>query len=376
LNVTATPAPVASQTDGWSARYTGTFHADTAARYRFSLTAGGQATVRIDGKEVLTYVPGRESVRNAFLALTAGDHAIEVTYVSAAPAGGRTPRTSLVLGSQAGYDRLHQEAAAAARAADVAVVVLADVTSEGMDRSTLALPADQNELVAAVAAANPRTVVVLNTSGAVVMPWLGNVQGVIANWYAGQEQGNAVAALLFGDAEPGGRLPETFPASDRQGPAKTGVEFPGDGVHVFYDEGLAVGYRWYQASGEKPLFPFGFGLSYTTFRLGGLRLSRTPGGLRAQVTITNTGRRTGSEVVQLYVAAPDAAQEPAQQLKAFSKVTLQPGQTISVALDVPMDELAVWLSSSTGWTVVPGNYAVGAGTSSADLPLRGRVTLP
>jgi beta-glucosidase len=137
-----------------------------------------------------------------------------------------------------------------------------------------------------------------------------------------------------------------------------------------------VGYRWYQASGEKPLVPFGFGLSYTTFRLGGLRLSRTPGGLRAQVTITNTGRRTGSEVVQLYVAAPDSAQEPAQQLKAFSKVTLQPGQTISVALDVPMDELAVWPNSSTGWTVVPGNYTVGVGTSSADLPLRGRVTLP
>jgi beta-glucosidase len=95
-------------------------------------------------------------------------------------------------------------------------------------------------------------VVVLNTSGAVLMPWLGSVRSVIANWYAGQEQGNAVAAMVFGDAEPGGRLPETFPATDRQGPAKTSVEFPGDGVHVFYDEGLAIGYRWYQHSGEKP----------------------------------------------------------------------------------------------------------------------------
>ncbi|MFF1613400.1 glycoside hydrolase family 3 C-terminal domain-containing protein [Amycolatopsis sp. NPDC058278] len=375
LNVTATPAPVASQTDGWSARYTGTYNAAAAGCYRFSLTAGGLTTLTIDGKVVFTYLPGRESVQNGFVTLTAGDHAMEVTYVSPAPAGGRAPRTSLALGAQAGYDQLHREAAAAARAADVAVVVLSDVTSEGMDRSTLALPADQNELVAAVAAANPRTVVVLNTSGAVLMPWLGSVKGVIANWYAGQEQGNAVAAMLFGDAEPGGRLPETFPASDQQGPAKTGVEFPGDGVHVFYDEGLAVGYRWYQQSGEKPLFPFGFGLSYTTFRLDNLRVSRTPDGLRAQVSVTNTGRRAGSEVVQLYVAAPDAAQEPAQQLKAFSKVSLKPGQSTVVTLDVPREELAVWLNSSTGWTVVPGNYGIGVGTSSADLPLRSRISL-
>ncbi|MEV6641687.1 glycoside hydrolase family 3 C-terminal domain-containing protein [Amycolatopsis sp. NPDC051371] len=376
LNVTAAPAAVASQTDGWSARYTGTFNASAAGGYRFSLTAGGLTTLSIDGKTVLTYLAGRESVQNALVTLTAGNHAVEVTYVSAAPVpGGRAPRTSLVLGFQAGYDQLHQEAAAAARAADVAVVVLADVTSEGMDRSTLALPADQNELVAAVARANPRTVVVLNTSGAVLLPWLDSVKGVIANWYAGQEQGNAVAAMLFGDAEPGGRLPETFPASDQQGPAKTSVEFPGDGVHVFYDEGLAIGYRWYQHSGEKPLFPFGFGLSYTSFRLGDLRVSRTPGGLRASVSVTNTGRRAGSEVVQLYVAAPDAAREPAQQLKAFSKVTLQPGQRTTVTLDVPRDELAVWLNSSTGWTVVPGNYGVGVGTSSADLPLRGRISL-
>ncbi|MFI5610200.1 glycoside hydrolase family 3 C-terminal domain-containing protein [Amycolatopsis sp. NPDC051903] len=375
LNITATPAAVAGETDGWSARYAGTFHADEAAGYRFSLSVGGLTTLSIDGKEVLTALPGREAVQNALVDLTAGEHAVEVTYVSAAPVGGRAPRTSLVLGSQTGYDKLHQAAAAAARAADVAVVVVADVTSEGMDRSTLALPADQNELITAVAQANPNTVVVLNTSGAVLMPWLGGVKAVLANWYAGQEQGNALAAMLFGDEEPGGRLPETFPAANDQGPAKTTVEFPGDGVQVYYDEGLAVGYRWYEHSGEKPLFPFGFGLSYTSFRLGGLRLSRTTGGLRVQATVTNTGRRAGSEVVQLYVAAPDAAREPAQQLKAFTKVALKPGQTTTVTLEVARDDLAVWLDSTTGWTVVPGSYTVGVGTSSADLPLRGRLSL-
>jgi beta-glucosidase len=376
LNVTATPAAVAAQTGGWSARYTGTFHAADAGGYRFSLTAGGLTTLSIDGKLLLTYQAGREAVRNALITLTAGDHAIEVTYSSAAPVpGGRAPRTSLVLGYQAGYEKSHQAAAAAARSAEVAVVVVADLTSEGMDRSTLALPADQDELIAAVAEANPNTVVVLNTSGAVLMPWLGSVKAVLANWYGGQEQGNALAAMLFGDAEPGGRLTETFPASDQQGPAKTTVEFPGDGVHVYYDEGLAIGYRWYQQSGEKPLFPFGHGLSYTSFRLDGLRVSRTPGGLRAQVRVTNTGHRAGSEVVQLYVWAPDAAREPAQQLKAFAKVTVQPGQSTTVTLDVPRESLAVWLDSGTGWTVLPGVYTVAVGTSSAELPLRDRVTL-
>jgi beta-glucosidase len=376
LNITTTPAAVSAQTDGWSARYTGTFHAAEAGGYRFSLTAGGLATLSIDGKAILTYLPNRESVQNALVTLAAGDHTVEVTYVSAAPIPGRRPpRTSLVLGYQAGYDKLHQAAAAAAHSADVAVVVVADVTSEGMDRSTLALPADQNELIAAVAKANPNTVVVLNTSGAVLMPWLSSVSAVIANWYAGQEQGHALAAMLFGDAEPGGRLPETFPASDEQGPAQTTVEFPGDGVQVYYDEELAVGYRWYEQSGEKPLFPFGYGLSYTSFRLSDLRVSRTRDGLRARARVTNTGRRAGSEVVQLYVAAPASAQEPSRQLKAFSKVTLRPGQSATVDLDVPREGLAVWLNSSTGWTVVPGRYGIGVGTSSADLPLRTYVTL-
>jgi beta-glucosidase len=377
LDLSTAPAAVAGAANGWSARYTGTFTAATAGKFRFSLGAGSTATVSIDGTAVVTFRPGAESVQNGFVQLAAGAHDITVTYVSPAPApGGRAPRFSLHLGLQADYDVLIGQAADAARKADIAVVVVADVTSEGMDRSTLALPADQDELISAVARANPRTVVVLNTSGAVLMPWLAEVKGVIANWYSGQEQGNAVAAMLFGDSEPGGRLTETFPADDKQGPAKTSVEFPGDGAQVYYDEGLAIGYRWYEKSGEKPLFPFGYGLSYTTFELTGLRTGRGPdGAVRATVRVRNTGRRTGSEVVQLYVSSPAAAMQPAKQLKAFAKVTLDAGKSTTVQLDLPADAFATWLDTGTGWTVVPGTYGIHVGNSSTQLPLRTQITV-
>ena len=271
---------------------------------------------------------------------------------------------------------MHAAAAAAAAKATVAVVVVSDVTSEGMDRSTLALPADQDALIAAVAAANPRTVVVLNTSGAVLMPWLADVDAVIENWYSGQEQGNALAAMLFGDVEPGGRLTETFPASDAQGPAKTSVEFPGDGVQVYYDEGLAIGYRWYQSSGEKPLFPFGYGLSYTSFLMTNLRIGKASGGaIKVSLELRNTGRRSGSEVVQLYIGAPAGAGEPAQQLKAFVKVTLAAGAKQVVSFDIPREAFATWQNASIGWTVLPGTYSIAVGNSSENLPLRGQVSV-
>ncbi|WP_414167277.1 glycoside hydrolase family 3 C-terminal domain-containing protein [Streptoverticillium reticulum] len=269
------------------------------------------------------------------------------------------------------------DAAAVAAKADRAVVFVADTSGEGTDRGTLALPAGQNELIDAVAAANPNTVVVLNTSGAVLMPWLDKVRGVIANWYAGQEQGAAIAALLFGDAEPGGRLPETFPATDRQGPAGSGDRYPGNGVSVPYDEGLAVGYRWYHRSGQKPLFPFGFGLSYTRFTLADLGLQAgTDGSAQVRVTVRNTGSRTGSEVVQLYVEHPDAAGEPSPVLKAFAKATLAPGVTRTVELPLPRDAFAIWSEERQGWTVLPGRYRIHVGRSSADLPLSAEIRVP
>ena len=214
----------------------------------------------------------------------------------------------------------------AARNADAAVVMVDNAQGEGMDRSTLALAGDQDALVEAVAAANPRTIVVVNTGGPVLMPWLDRVGAVLQVWYPGQQFGTALAGVLFGDADPGGRLPVTFPASDEQGPAPPSQpeRYPGvEGVER-YDEGIFVGYRFYDQAGQRPLFPFGYGLSYARFRFEGLAARRRGDDVVARVRVRNVGDRTGSTVAQAYVSFPRAAGEPPWQLKGFEKVRLRP----------------------------------------------------
>jgi beta-glucosidase len=235
LDFTATPAIVGSATT-WSAVWTGTLTAPATGDYRFSVTSGGNTVLTIDGKTLVSYVSGYEDVFNGLIHLSKGPHSIEVTYVNPAAGGffGFTFPMSLQVGWQPQEDLLIAAAAKAARAADVAIVYAADYAAEGMDRSTLALPADQDRLIEAVAAANPRTIVVLNTSGAVLMPWLGNVAAVFEAWYGGQTAGTAIASLLFGDVNPSGKIAHTFPASDAQGPARTTDEYPGNGTDVYY----------------------------------------------------------------------------------------------------------------------------------------------
>src|SRR5262249_53612236 len=193
--------------------------------------------------------------------------------------------------------------AAAPSAADVAVVRASDVPGEGMDRPSLGLPGDQDQLISVVAAANPRTVVVLHTAGPFLMPWLPQVAAVLEAWYPGQETGNAIAAVLFGDADPSGRLAMTFPAGPDQGPATQPTQYPGVGGEVHYDEDIFVGYRYYDQFGQEPLFPFGYGLSYTSFSLDRLRVRPRDSGQKYNVSVRvkNTGTRAGTAVVQLYV---------------------------------------------------------------------------
>jgi beta-glucosidase len=195
----------------------------------------------------------------------------------------------------------------------------------------------------------------------VLMPWLARVAGVVEAWYPGQEDGNAIASVLFGDVDPGGKLPMTFPADERQGPAKTPAEYPGDGVTVHYDEGVLVGYRWYDAKNEKPLFPFGHGLSYTTFRYSALRATRDA----VQVRVTNTGRRAGTEVAQLYLGMPASAGEPPNQLKGFQRVRLSPGRSATVTFRLGTRALSVW--DGGRWRVPAGTYRVTVGGSSRDI---------
>jgi beta-glucosidase len=269
-------------------------------------------------------------------------------------------------------------AVSAARSSDVAVVFASYSESEGTDRASIDLPGGQNDLIFAVAAANSRTIVVLNTGSAVTMPWLGKVKGVLDAWYPGQEDGTAIASVLFGDTDPSGKLPVTFPKSLSDVPANTPAQWPGTGGEVKYSEGLDVGYRWYDAKRATPLFPFGYGLSYTRFAFSNLAVTpaaTTSGGeVTASADVTNTGSRTGADTAQLYVGDPAATGEPPRQLKAFQKVWLRPGQTALVTFTLTPDSaFAYWDTRAGRWAVAGGSYRIMLGDSSAHLPLTGTV---
>jgi beta-glucosidase len=275
-----------------------------------------------------------------------------------------------------------KDAASAARAASVAVVVVSDDTeSEATDRPSLNLPSAQDELISAVAAANPHTVVVVDAGAPVAMPWLPAVAGVLDAWYPGQTSGTSLARVLFGQTDPGGHLPVTFPASLSEVPASTTAQFPGNGTTVQYSEGIDVGYRWYDAKDIAPLFPFGFGLSYTQFAFSHLSVSRqvTDGtqDVRVSAVVTNTGHRAGSEVAQLYLGDPPGTGEPPRQLAGFRRVSLAPGASARVSFALTPQEESWWDDAASGWTQTAGQYHVYVGDSSAlaDLPLRGSFTM-
>ncbi|MGC9221472.1 MAG: glycoside hydrolase family 3 C-terminal domain-containing protein [Solirubrobacteraceae bacterium] len=326
--------------------------------------------------------------------LTAGGGSSHVSapYV-VSPLAGITNRLGAAgtVTSYAGTDPT--QAAATAAAAKVAIVFASEYESEGSDLKNISLSAAQNAMIAAVAAANPDTIVVLNTGGPVLMPWLGAVKAVLEAWYPGQEDGNAIAAVLFGDVDPGGHLPETFPTSLAAIPTASPSQFPGVDGEVHYSEGLDVGYRWYDAHHVTPLFPFGYGLSYTTFKFSNLKLAvkpinnpssgpQTPTGQSSPLAhvsaqITNTGAVAGSDVMQLYVGDPTMAKEPPRQLEAFRSVELAPGQSRTVHFTLSGHELSFFNTKANGWTVPTGHYAIYVGDSSAlgSLPLRGTLTI-
>jgi beta-glucosidase len=266
-------------------------------------------------------------------------------------------------------------AAATAKKADVAIVFGYYTESEGANRSSLSLDSNGNSLISAVAAANPKTVVVLETGGPATMPWLGQVRAVLEAWYPGTELGNAIAGVLFGDANPSGHLPITFPKSEADLPtAGSPAQQSDTSPELDYSEGLKIGYRWYDSQGIAPLFPFGFGLSYTTFGYSGLKVSGSPRtGATVTFTVENTGSRSGADVAQVYVGFPAAADEPPRQLKGYKRVQLAPGgsQTVTVSLD--RRAFSYWDSSFRSWNVAPGCYTVRVGDSSRTLPLSGSV---
>ena len=396
--------------------------ATEAGTYRVGVSGLGRFRLLLDGAEVLDAalsLPEGADVVEALMAppqrlvpvdLAAGqsltvrlEHDVHSSPMAAFG-------TFLQLNLEAPHGTDDEEIASAvalAAESDVAVVVVgttAEVESEGFDRPSLALPGRQDELVRRVAAANPRTVVVVNSGAPVLLPWAGQVAGVLLTWFGGQEFGHALADVLLGEAEPGGRLPTTWPASEEGLPSTQ----PADGV-LRYTEGLFIGYRGYDRDGREPLFPFGHGGGYTTWsydsitvdcdvpepagallapagtppqnlpRTGGSTPLYPPGppetpGVAVCVEVRNSGPRPGREVVQVYASRPDSAIErPAKWLAGFAAVDADPGETVNVGILIPERAFQHW--SDRGWTLEAGTFTLSAGSSSASLPFTARVIL-
>jgi beta-glucosidase len=284
-------------------------------------------------------------------------------------------------------------AAALAKSSDVAIVFAYQWESEGMDLPSLALPENQDELIEKVAAANPHTIVVVESGGPVTMPWANQVSAILEAWYAGSRGSDAVANVLFGDVNPSGKLPVTFPRSDADLPHPTVVQPPKTSLpnymqhevwkqiaaglpafQVTYDEGVKVGYKWYDAEKKPVLFPFGFGLSYTTFSYSNLRVTagKNP---HIAFTVTNSGNRGGCEIAEVYASLPAAAGEPPKRLVGWSKIQLKPGESKEVTVDVDQKYLSIYNVDQHGWQLVPGEYSFMVGGSSQSLPLKEAVNL-
>ncbi|MGQ2968616.1 MAG: glycoside hydrolase family 3 C-terminal domain-containing protein [Allorhizobium sp.] len=377
----------------FSARIITRFRPEEAGTHVFGLTNAGFAKLYVDGELLVDGETGWARGDNFFglgntevrveKSLEAGrTYEIRVDY-RAMPEGyeGIEIRAVRFGAELPTSDAAIAEAVEQAKACDVAVLVVGregEWDTEGLDLPNMRLPGRQEELIEKVAAVNPRTVVVLQTGGPVEMPWLDKVSAVIQAWYPGQEAGNAIADVLFGDAEPGGRLPQTFPKHLSDNSAMTGdpKTYPGENGHVVYSEGLAVGYRHHDADGAKPLFPFGYGLSYTRFEWAKPRASSVdmgPDGVTVEVEVKNIGDRAGAELVQLYVA-PKASRlpRPIKELKSFAKLAISAGGTQTARLSISIRDLAYFDPDARAWIAEAGDYELIIAANAEDI----RATLP
>lgn len=361
----------------FSARWSTQFTPDQSGEWTFTVAGAGRARVTIDGEVVVDdptagpkmaiWVQSLEPVTGTrhLDAGTTHDLAVELR----ADERGVLPHLRFAAEPPDPEAEI-ERAVAAASTADVAVVVVgtsSDFETEGEDRSSFSLPAGQDELVERVAAANPDTVVVVNAGSPIPMPWIDSVRAVLWCWYPGQEFGNALADVLAGASDPGGRLPTTFARRLEDTPAFT--SYPGEFGQVRYAEGLFVGHRWYDARSIEPLFPFGHGLSYATFEIGDVEATAVDtGDVTVRAMVTNVSPRTGSEVVQVYVEPPvGAVTRPVRQLAGFAKVHLDAGESTVVEIRVPARALAYWDPAACTWQVADGAHTLWVGRSSRDL---------
>jgi beta-glucosidase len=362
---------------GFGGSYTGTLTAPETGTYVLGLTntcgCYTPATLSVNGTTLFAD-PSTPPVHTytASVDLTKGQtYTIQIN--------GPGPSSALTWATPSDLAPGISAAVAAAKSASTAVVVVSDDTeTEAADRFSLNLPSAQDELIEAVAAANPHTVVVVNAGAPVAMPWLGQVAAVVDAWYPGESNGTALASVLYGNTNPSGHLPVTFPQGLTQVPAHTPQQFPGVNGKVMYSEGIDVGYRWYDSQSLTPMFPFGFGLSYTTFGFSNLHIRPGHGGtVTVTARVTNTGNVAGSDVAQLYLSDPAGATEPPRQLKGFQKVTLNPGKSTTVTFTLDSHDMSWFKTSVDNWVVPSGRFTVYVGDSSAlaNLPLQGSFIL-
>lgn len=361
----------------FSARWTGTLTPPVSGRYALVVSADDGYRLFLDGRRVIDHwQDGAENAQSYAVDLEAG-HAYDVR-VEYYQGGGLA---AVHLGWKIPGVLPYADAVEAAKQSDVAVVFVSTMgeEGEGRDRPSMDLPDSQDDLIRAVANANRNTIVVLNSGTPVTMTgWLDRVPGLIAAWFPGETGGDALAAILFGDVNPSGKLPDTL-AARREDYPDFG-NFPGTNGVVNYAEGIYVGYRHFDKQRIKPLFPFGFGLSYTTFKLGKARLtSRTlspTGRVTVEVPVTNTGKRDGAEVVQVYVHDPHPRiDKPVRELKGFEKLRLAPGQTKTVSIPLTPRAFAYYDADAKQWRADAGTYEIQVGPSSRDFPYRAQVRL-
>lgn len=359
----------------FGARLSGEFSVPESGSYRFGLSSNLHCRMMIDGQVVFSNRDAAGSqLPEGQVELQAGRR-YEIC-IEAGWEGSLAWRELTIRCEPPEPPGMMQQAVELARQAQVVILAAGlnkEWESEGFDREDLHLPGEQEELIRQVLAVNPRTVVVLSCGAPLEMPWLPNAAGVLQAWYLGQESGHATADVLFGRQDPGGRLPVTFPRRLQDNP--TYLHFPGENGRHLYAEGIYTGYRYYQRKGIQPLFPFGFGLSYTSFTFHDLRLEASriglEGCLRASMEVTNHGERSGSVVVQWYIHHEQPIlSRPERWLAGFNKVRLQAGESCRVELELPAERLACYDDLRQEWVVEAGRYNLMSGASCEDIRLQ------
>jgi len=363
-----------------SVRFKAILSPKISGEHMFELVSIGPARLKVDGEEIVDNWSSQEpgdaffsygsAPRRSSINLEEGrEYILEIEYKWQ----GRFPAVQIGMLPPDEED-LMERAVSLAKECDAVVMVVgtnSDWETEGNDRSSLGLPGDQDILINKVVEANPNSVVVINTGSPISMPWIKETKAILQSWFPGQEFGNALYDILFGETNPSGKLPTTFPMKLDDTPAYS--HYPGENLQMDYLEEIYVGYRWYEKEKIKPLFPFGFGLSYTNFEYSNLRIippKKEDSAIAFSVTVSNTGDAQGKEVVQCYVGVQNSSVERAlKELKKFSKVDLNSGESKELIFELSERDLSYWNEDEKSWSVEPAEYKIYVGGCSDDTPL-------